>query len=424
MSEQAIQVFLRLKPSQTSLQITENTIKIKQKSFSVDKILTGNQQSIFLEVAKEQVLNSFKGLNSTIFAYGQTGSGKTYTIQGNDHNKGIIPRVFHFIFQCTNNFSLKISLVEIYNESVYDLFDKKRVLEIREDIDNGMFLENLTMKEIKSYEEAVMMYDEGIKYRTIDETSMNKESSRSHAILTIWYESNNGMVRKKSRMNIIDLAGSERIRNDDKFNIAETGSINKSLLCLSEVIKKLGDHKSGYINYRDSKLTLLLKDSLGGNSKLAVIGNINPDCINETICTLRFLSEVKKITNTPHQNSEIIGNIEEIKKELTKLYDENQELKIKISLMKRNKVSFKAEKHDKSMFLHILDELKDIYSCFKGFKELITGILKTKYEERLRFYENFDKFYSNMEEFDEKKTNIGVKRVKIIEKDENGVLSE
>ncbi|KAG0418859.1 Kinesin-like protein KIF15 [Dictyocoela roeselum] len=200
-------------------------------------------------------------------------------------------------------------------------------------------------------------------------------------------------------MNIIDLAGSERLRSDSA-NAAETGSINRSLLCLSEVIKKLGDPKAGHINYRDSKLTLLLKDSLGGNAKLAVIGNINPDCISETICTLRFLAEVRKITNTPHQNAEVVGNIDEIKTELTRMHDENQELKIKINLMKKSK-SRRAEKHDKSMFTHILNELKDIYKNFSGFKELVSGILKAKYEERLQFYEKIDRFYSKIRNSEE-----------------------
>lgn len=405
-----IQVFLRLKPSSQKPETTQNTIKIGKKIFTVDKILSESQQSVFLDVAKDQVLNCFRGLNSTIFAYGQTGSGKTYTIQGTEHNKGLIPRVFHFIFQCTQQFKIKISLVEIYNENIFDLFDSKKVLEIREDINSGIFLENLSVIEVGSYEEAVELYNKGILLRSVDENNMNKESSRSHSIMTIWYEINTGLIKKNSRMNIIDLAGSERIKSDEKFNVAETGSINKSLLCLSEVIKKLGDPKISHINYRDSKLTFLLKDSLGGNSKLAVIGNINTTCISETLCTLRFLTEVKKITNIPSQNAEVIGNIEEIKKELTRLDDENQELKIKINLMKKNKFSYKTEKHDKNGFLHIKNEIESLIESFNGLKQIINQILTNKQEQRIKFYKNLDKIYMGIRKINE--NNLKNKRKK------------
>lgn len=351
-------VYLRLKQHTKS---TKCTIKINNKTYTLDKIFNTSQQEIFENVAQSLTQDFINGYNCTLLAYGQTGSGKTYTIQGTQHDAGIIQRALYYIFENTTFTDLKVSYVEIYNESIYDLFsfNFKQEIEIRENPAEGVFLDNLTYKMPKTYEETVDIFYEGVTQRRTAETRMNLESSRSHSIFTIYLESMANNVKRKSKFHIVDLAGSERV--DLKYTeerVKESGNINKSLLYLGIVIEKLSSGEN-HINYRDSKLTYLLKDCLGGNSKLVVIGCIdykeksydyreienennirkNNEVIElkkyksgnlyETINTLDFLQRVKSIKNRILVNSEVLGDAEDIKREYKILFDKYQSLMTK-----------------------------------------------------------------------------------------------
>lgn len=365
-----INVYLRIKPSDTVCTgINGNVLTFNNETFSFTKIFTrSSQNEIFEEIGKAMVINTIKGYNSTIFAYGQTGSGKTYTVKGDVHRPGIVPRVFHFIFNCGSVDSVQMSMLEIYNEQLIDLLSNEyangpgstsnKTLSIRESVDSGIYVSNLTQLTISCYETAMAVYETGYKRRTTSETIMNRESSRSHCVLVLYFRSADGVISKMSKINIVDLAGSERflVPDDDHMadrkaddsainssyfgacaststarpNIRETGSINKSLLSLREVIKKLCKKESDHINYRDSKLTFLLKDSLGGSSNLTVIGNIDPGYKMESLHTLRFLQRAKQIKNTPTLTTDIKGDLCDIKRELAIVYGRNKELEIKL----------------------------------------------------------------------------------------------
>lgn len=375
--EENQKAILRLKDY---VKCTNNSIRMNNKTYSLDMILRTSQENVFNNVAKDLTKDFVNGYNCALLAYGQTGSGKTYTIQGTQHDVGIVQRSLFYVFNNVKFTELRISYVEIYNENVYDLFSSniKQGLEIRENPFDGVFLENLTYKKPLKYEEAVDYFYEGVLQRKTAETKMNMESSRSHSIFTIYLESVDNKIKKKSKMHIVDLAGSERM--DYKYTderVKESGSINKSLLYLGILIEKLSNNDT-HLNYRDSKLTYLLKDCLGGNSKLVVIGcidykkgdetikqskedeKVNDDNKNdtgfdkenfkrhkkisgdnqtaskrfninlyETINTLEFLQRIKSIKNVTELNAEIEGEDFDIKKEYKELFLKYQELKKK-----------------------------------------------------------------------------------------------
>ncbi|KAM0676342.1 Kinesin- motor protein [Gurleya vavrai] len=237
--EENQKVILRLKQN---YKCTKNTIKVNNRTYILDKILKTSQQDVFNEVAKGLTQDFINGYNCTLLAYGQTGSGKTYTIQGTQHDAGIIQRTLFFIFDNLTFTELKISYVEIYNESIFDLFSSniKQELEIRENPSDGVFLDGLAYKTPKDYEESVDLFYEGVQQRKTAETKMNVESSRSHSIFTIYLESNANNIKRKSKFHIVDLAGSERAdSNYTEERVKESGNINKSLLYLGIAIEKL-----------------------------------------------------------------------------------------------------------------------------------------------------------------------------------------
>ena len=260
----------------------------------------------------EDVLN---GYNATVFAYGQTGTGKTYTMEGclgDVNEKGIVPRSVGSLFEGVKNsdesmeFVFKVSYVEIYMEKIRDLLDNTRVktnLTVREDKIRGIYIAGVTEEYVASEDELFQIMQNGSSNRATAATGMNEGSSRSHSVFTISISQRNllNSVSKTGKLVLIDLAGSEMVRktNASGLQLEEAKTINKSLSALGQVIYALTDDKQIHIPYRDSKLTRVLQDSLGGNSKTVLIVAISPSSYNanETLSTLRFGQRAKSIKN-------------------------------------------------------------------------------------------------------------------------------
>lgn len=269
-----------------------------------------------------------EGYNGTIFAYGQTGAGKTHTMEGcadPPELKGIIPNSFKHIFEkiaCDQNgtktkkFLVRASYLEIYNEEIRDLLsrDPKNRLELRENVDNGVYVKDLKVVVVKSVAEIDRVMADGKKYRSVGSTLMNQTSSRSHSIFTIIVETSEVDAQtgdtkiRVGKLNLVDLAGSERQSKTGASGdrLKEATKINLSLSALGNVISALVESKSQHIPYRDSKLTRLLQDSLGGNTKTVMIANCGPADYNydETLSTLRYANRAKDIKNKPKINED------------------------------------------------------------------------------------------------------------------------
>ena len=267
-----------------------------------------------------------------------------------------MPRVFEYIFNqiklkeqndTSHIYQVKASFLEIYQEKVYDLLiNQRKSLLIREDNKLGVFVDNLSCETITSKEEALQVMKKGMINRKVGETSMNKKSSRSHSVftLTIRIINKKNQHEKFSRFNLIDLAGSERQKSTNTTGLAlkEATQINKSLSALGNVIMALSDqskypHKSRHIHYRDSKLTFLLKDSLGGNSLTYLIACISPakHSYGETISTLNFAQRAKHIKNTVYVN-EIHQQQPQNQQQIQQLHQEIQTLKQQIDQYKQS----------------------------------------------------------------------------------------
>jgi kinesin family protein 5 len=263
----------------------------------------------------EDVLNGF---NCTIFAYGQTGSGKTHTLMGYGKNPGIIPRMVERLFDKMYDsdediqFILNISFVEIYLEKIRDLLNPEEDnLRIREGgYKNGIWIQGVTEQYVSSCEDILEIIEAGNANRMTAATRMNNRSSRSHSVFMLNLEQTimSTGVRKSSKLVIVDLAGSEKVGKTGAsgLTLLQAQHTNKSLTALGLVIKSLSEHSS-HIPYRDSKLTRILTDSLGGNSKTCLIITCSPSIYNasETLSTLRFGACVKTIKNKAHANIEM-----------------------------------------------------------------------------------------------------------------------
>lgn len=300
------------------------TLKIKScsKPYTFDRVFDTNtaQSEVYQYAAEPFVPEVMAGFNATIFAYGQTGSGKTWTMMGNpksEATKGIIPRLVGSIFQgieeadSSLEFTMKLSYVEIYMEKIRDLLAADKTnLKIRES-NKGVWIEDATEEFVADYEHVMETMLIGQNNRAIASTNMNMESSRSHSvfILTLGQTHKETGSNKKSKLVLVDLAGSEKVGKTgaEGHTLNEAKHINKSLSALGNVINALT--KSGgssHIPYRDSKLTRLLSDSLGGNSKTCLIITCSPSSCNleETLSTCRFGNRAKNIKNKPKVNQE------------------------------------------------------------------------------------------------------------------------
>ncbi|KAK7151244.1 hypothetical protein R3I93_012242 [Phoxinus phoxinus] len=303
-------------------------------------------QDVVFQCLGESLLDSaFQGYNACIFAYGQTGSGKSYTMMGTAEQPGLIPRLCSSLFERTvqeqregESFTVEVSYMEIYNEKVRDLLDPKgsrQALRVREHNVLGPYVDGLSHLAVASYKDIESLMSEGNKSRTVAATNMNEESSRSHAVFNIILthtlrDLKTGTSGEKvSKLSLVDLAGSERADKTGAGGerLKEGSNINRSLTTLGLVISALaeqgaGRNKSKFVPYRDSVLTWLLKDSLGGNSRTAMVATISPaaDNYEETLSTLRYADRAKSIVNHAVVNEDPNARIiRELREEVEKL---------------------------------------------------------------------------------------------------------
>nr|XP_043634046.1 kinesin-like protein KIN-12E [Erigeron canadensis] len=368
-----VQVIIRVRPlSSSEIAVQGPSRCVKQGSsqtvtwigppearFTFDHVADEHvtQEMLFNVAGVPMVENCMGGYNSCMFAYGQTGSGKTHTMLGDidggsrrhSVNSGMTPRVFEYLFTRIQKdkearreeklqYTCKCSFLEIYNEQILDLLDPSSTnLQIREDTKKGVYVENLKEIEVTSPRDVIQQLIQGAANRKVASTNMNRASSRSHSVFTCIIESkwnSQGVTHHRfSRLNLVDLAGSERQKSSgaEGERLKEATNINKSLSTLGLVIMNLvnvSNGKSQHVPYRDSKLTFLLQDSLGGNSKTTIIANISPSSCNslETLSTLKFAQRAKFIKNHATINEDASGDvlamrlqIQQLKQEVSRL---------------------------------------------------------------------------------------------------------
>ncbi|XP_029595931.1 kinesin-like protein KIF16B isoform X12 [Salmo trutta] len=310
-----------------------------------------SQEKVFKDLGSDVLKAAFQGYNACIFAYGQTGSGKSYTMMGNPGDAGLIPRICEGLFSRIAgmtrwdeaSFRTEVSYLEIYNERVRDLLRRKSTqtynLRVREHPKDGPYVEDLSKHLVQNYHDVEELMEAGNINRTTAATGMNDTSSRSHAIFTINFTQAKFDAEMPcetiSKIHLVDLAGSERAdaTGATGVRLKEGGNINKSLVTLGNVISALADlsqdgvntnlkKKQVFVPYRDSVLTWLLKDSLGGNSKTIMIATISPADVNygETLSTLRYANRAKNIINKPTINEDCnVKLIRELRAEIARL---------------------------------------------------------------------------------------------------------
>lgn len=314
-----------VKLGQVSVKNPKGTAHEMPKTFTFDAVYDWNakQFELYDETFRPLVDSVLQGFNGTIFAYGQTGTGKTYTmegIRGDPEKRGVIPNSFDHIFthisrSQNQQYLVRASYLEIYQEEIRDLLSKDQTkrLELKERPDTGVYVKDLSSFVTKSVKEIEHVMNVGNQNRSVGATNMNQHSSRSHAIFVITIEcSEVGLDGENhirvGKLNLVDLAGSERQAKTGAQGerLKEATKINLSLSALGNVISALVDGKSTHIPYRDSKLTRLLQDSLGGNAKTVMVANVGPASYNvkETLTTLRYANRAKNIKNKPRVNED------------------------------------------------------------------------------------------------------------------------
>ncbi|XP_058160430.1 kinesin-like protein KIF1B isoform X11 [Dasypus novemcinctus] len=354
---------IQMQGSSTSI-INPKNPKEAPKSFSFDYSYWSHtspedpcfasQNRVYNDIGKEMLLHAFEGYNVCIFAYGQTGAGKSYTMMGKQEEgqAGIIPQLCEELFEKINDncneemsYSVEVSYMEIYCERVRDLLNPKNKgnLRVREHPLLGPYVEDLSKLAVTSYTDIADLMDAGNKARTVAATNMNETSSRSHAVFTIVFTQKkhdaetNLSTEKVSKISLVDLAGSERADSTGAkgTRLKEGANINKSLTTLGKVISALAEvdnctskskkkKKTDFIPYRDSVLTWLLRENLGGNSRTAMVAALSPADINydETLSTLRYADRAKQIKCNAVINEDPNAKlVRELKEEVTRLKD-------------------------------------------------------------------------------------------------------
>ncbi|KAG5515401.1 hypothetical protein RHGRI_036452 [Rhododendron griersonianum] len=384
---------------------------------------TSQQKDLYDQAVSPIVFEVLEGYNCTIFAYGQTGTGKTYTMEGGGRKKngefpndaGVIPRAVRQIFDILEaqnaEYNMKVTFLELYNEEITDLLaaeesskfidDKsKKPIALMEDGKGGVFVRGLEEEIVCTANEIYKILEKGSAKRRTAETLLNKQSSRSHSIFSITIHikectpEGEEMI-KCGKLNLVDLAGSENIsRSGAKEGRArEAGEINKSLLTLGRVINALVEH-SGHVPYRDSKLTRLLRDSLGGKTKTCIIATVSPSipCLEETLSTLDYAHRAKNIKNKPEINQKMMksavikdlySEIDRLKQEVYAAREKNgiyiprdrylqDEAEKKAMAEKIERMELDFESRDKQVM-----ELQELYNS----QQLLTAELSDKLEK-------------------------------------------
>ena len=309
-----------LEKEETDINNTRTNFKFRFHSILPTDIA---QAQVFERVGESAVASALQGFNSTIFAYGQTGSGKTFTMTGGAEryeDRGLIPRSLSYIYQKFKendgaSYSARISYMEIYNEQGYDLLDAQDSqktlprVKMMEDERGNFHLKNLSSHVANTEEEALNLLFLGDTNRAISETAMNQASSRSHCIFTVFIEARKGDRVVRSKLNMVDLAGSERVHKtkSDGQTLREAQYINTSLFYLEMVIVALSEKARTHIPYRNSMMTTVLRDSLGGNCKTVMIATVSAEKeqTDESISTCRFAQRVALVKNEAVVNEEV-----------------------------------------------------------------------------------------------------------------------
>ncbi|XP_076441935.1 kinesin-like protein KIF6 [Babylonia areolata] len=364
-----------------------------------------NQDDVFHSVAKPVIDNVLQGYNGTVFAYGQTGSGKTFTITGGAEryvDRGLIPRALSYIFEQTEknpdlSFTVHISYLEIYNESGYDLLDPKHEaakledlpkVNLMEDADQNIHLKNLSVHQANSEEEALNLLFLGDTNRMIAETPMNQASSRSHCIFTVHItarEAGSATIRR-AKFHLVDLAGSERVAktNVNGQLLTEARYINSSLHYLEMVILALSEKNRQHIPYRNSMMTSVLRDSLGGNCMTTMIATCSMEKRNmdESISTCRFAQRVAMIKNDVLLNEELDPKlmiaklqrtVQELRQELAMLTSEQRtdELTEDDAVWLDEAVQTFIDDSDPDPVLNVGADMRKIHYCFRKLRKKV-----------------------------------------------------
>ncbi|KAM7390240.1 hypothetical protein PAMA_008427 [Pampus argenteus] len=322
-----------------------------------------SQEEVYAQVCRPVVLGTLDGYNGTVMCFGQTGAGKTYTMTGSTESykqRGIIPRAIQEVFQevakrTEHSFSVHLSYLEIYNETLVDLLSSlqgsphpsPRDMVVMEEPGRGVVIRGLSLHPVHSEEEALNLLFEGEMNRIIGCHTLNRNSSRSHCIFTVHIESRSRTLSDPkyitSKLNLVDLAGSERLgkTGSEGQMLKEAMYINKSLSFLEQAILALGDRRRDHVPFRQTKLTHALKDSLGGNCNTVLVANIYGEAaqIRETLSTLRFASRMKCVQTVPavNEHTDPAIQIKKLQKEVQRL---KEELSIYNTLVNRPSITY------------------------------------------------------------------------------------
>lgn len=412
------------------------------RTFVFDKVFGPNsqQKELYDQAVSPIVYEVLEGYNCTIFAYGQTGTGKTYTMEGGAIKKngefptdaGVIPRAVKQIFDILEaqsaEYSMKVTFLELYNEEITDLLapeettkfideKSKKPIALMEDGKGGVLVRGLEEEIVCTANEIYKILEKGSAKRRTAETLLNKQSSRSHSIFSITIHikectpEGEEMI-KCGKLNLVDLAGSENISRSGarEGRAREAGEINKSLLTLGRTINALVEH-SGHVPYRDSKLTRLLRDSLGGKTKTCIIATVSPSihCLEETLSTLDYAHRAKNIKNKPEVNQKMMKSamIKDLYSEIDRLKQEvyaarekngiyiprdrylNEEAEKKAMAEKIERMELDADSKDKNLV-----ELQELYNS----QQLLTAELSAKLEKTEKSLEETEQTLFDLEE--------------------------
>ncbi|CAF1262741.1 unnamed protein product [Rotaria sp. Silwood1] len=372
----------------------EETVLISGKVYIFDKVFRpdATQEKVYNEAAKEIVKDVLSGYNGTIFAYGQTSSGKTHTmegIMGSDGQQGIVPRIvqdiFNHIYTLDANlqFQIKVSYFEIYLDKIRDLLDvSKTNLAVHEDRNRVPYVKGVTERFVSSPDEVFEIMEEGKTNRHISVTNMNEHSSRSHSVFLIHVKQENVESEKKltGKLYLVDLAGSEKVSKTGAEGqvLDEAKNINKSLSALGNVISALADGTKSHVPYRDSKLTRILQESLGGNARTTIIICCSPASYNEseTKSTLEFGKRAKCIKNSVTVNEELTA--EEWKRRWEKEREKVARLKGQLSRAEMELERWRQGEtvtKDEQINLHEADETLPVTQSMTSLSTVTSAVL-------------------------------------------------